>query len=244
MLSKLSATKDESTGRWEIQGLQSSADTFDEIVKLIREEVRFSFARYGDGELFCMSGKVGRNCDKHEYFPDLGKRLRAALFSEPEYMVGIQPLSIHGKIYERIPGMDELRIHWYNADAIHNASIDGRLHELINACSSRYTIIVGPIHLAYIFDDGIHIIVPSLNCWNAYEDVKKNISFHLEKSLSLRPVILFCASMMTEVLIDDFHHRATCIDMGSALDPYCGILSRSYHHKLNIKLQPCNSFRQ
>jgi hypothetical protein len=48
-------------------------------------------------------------------------------------------------------------------------------------------------------------------------------------------VVLLAASMMSEVLIDDFaDHHHTFIDIGSVLDPYCGIKSRRYHHKLKL----------
>jgi len=48
-------------------------------------------------------------------------------------------------------------------------------------------------------------------------------------------VILFCASMMSNVLIDELHNLAkqptidaTLIDIGSVFDMYVGVNSRSY----------------
>ena len=40
----------------------------------------FIFAKFGDGEGYCMDGRIGENCDRHPYSPELGKRLQKSLF--------------------------------------------------------------------------------------------------------------------------------------------------------------------
>jgi len=230
----MEAYRNETTGRWTLEGVEPSEVTFDRICKMLREGENFKFARYGDGEFLCMSGKVGHNCDGHEYFPDLGMALNEAFYSDPKYMVGIQPLSVQGGLYQRAikdkPGPKNI----YDADVLHSASIDGRLGEFINVLKDRYVITVGAGHIMKMeFND--HVLIPYLNCWNDYD----NILFRLMRSLGLgyefNPVVLLCASMMSEVLIqDNSHWEVTMIDVGSAFDPYAGKLSRRYHHKLNL----------
>jgi hypothetical protein len=221
--------KDESTGRWGVHGLEPTEETFDKICDMLRARVAFKFARYGDGEFNCMFGKQGMNVDRHEYFPDMGKRLNKALLRS-EYMVGIQPLALTlypEKILPLLTGLDV-----YNADVLHNASIDGNLQKFMDALKGRHVILVGPAHLAAIFDC-VHLIIPHVNCWLEYENIRNQIAFHVEGVNNA--VVLLCASMMSEVLIDDFQDEPhTFIDSGSVFDPYCGIKSRKYHFKLRL----------
>jgi hypothetical protein len=94
-------------------------------------------------------------------------------------------------------------------------------------------VLVGPKHLMPLAAllGWWWCIVPDLNCWNEFERTHHYISDRLEDGPK---VVLLCASRMSEVLIDEFHGEATLIDIGSVLDPYCGVKSRRYHHKLII----------
>lgn len=235
---ELTASKDEATGRWDIPELEPSDKTFDRMCEMLRNDQQFKFARYGDGEFFCMFGKKGHNCDKHEYFQDLGDALRNAYFSDPRYMIGIQPLSINNGIYQQADIIGGTPAYIYNADVLHNASIDGKLIELFKSFEGRPSVVVGPAHLSNVGD--IWIKIPDVNCWLDYDRVYGELYSLLnyldpQKIATRKPVVLLCASMMSEVLIHDFKdHEATFIDCGSVLDPYYGKLSRSYHHKLKL----------
>lgn len=228
-MEKYRAFRDEQTGRWTVEGLPPSELTFEHLCTMLQANIPFKFARYGDGEFNCMFGKQGRNTDLHEYFPDMGRRLMKALVNA-NYLVGIQPLAL--TLYpEKIePFLTDKQL--CNADVLHNASIDKQLSTFKDALKGKYIIVVGPAHLASLFD-GVHIIIPSINCWTEYENVRQQIAFHIDGINNA--VVILCASMMSEVLIDDFadeHH--TFIDAGSVFDPYCGVKSRRYHHKLGI----------
>jgi hypothetical protein len=180
-----------------------------------------------------MFGKKGTNCDRHQYFPEMGAELRRVLLSEPKYMVGIQPLSLSYERSEQIKEFcQDLKIDWYDADALHSASIDGKLSEFFYALKNRYVILVGPAHLADLFDC-VHIVIPPVDCWLLHGNTVNLIEDHLEDVDNA--VVLLCASMTSEVIIDEFsdtHH--TFIDCGSVFDPYAGVKSRKYHHKLRI----------
>lgn len=238
---ELTASKDELTGRWNIPELEPSEKTFERMCEMLRENIPFKFARYGDGEFFCMSGKSGHNCDKHDYFMDLGLALSRAFYDNPSYMVGIQPLSVHSGLYRKASDWLTPPKNIYNADVLHNASIDGDLQRLFKAVQGRPVVVVGPAHLSTISDKFIEI--PGVNCWNEYGTVCKALYKVLDgwkciepgNSDDKQPVVLLCASMMSEVIIHRFqNHEATFIDCGSVFDPYYGKLSRSYHHKLKL----------
>lgn len=222
------AHRDENTGRWFLDGVEPETQTYERILSMLKEGKNFKFARYGDGEINAMTGKNGRNCDGHEYFPELGLRLVESIQHEPNYMVGIQPLSVSHLSKEVAAYFDGFRL--YNADVLHSASIDGVLERFFNALEGRYIILVGPPHLADLFD-AVHIVIPQINCWLHYEKIKEQLSFHLKEDA----VVLLCASMMSEVLISDFKdYNCTMIDAGSVFDPYANVYSRKYHHKLKI----------
>jgi hypothetical protein len=233
-MENIKAYRNETNGRWTLDGVEPEEITFQKICQRLKERWAFKFARYGDGEWNCIFNKTGQNCDNHTYFPDLGASLRRVLLSKPSYMMGIQPLSMS---YERTQQIKDfcsgLNIQWVNADTLHNASIDGKLGDFINALAGRYIILVGPAHLSGFFVNCVHIVIPSQNCWLEYEQIRQQIEFHVDGVNNA--VVLLAASMMSEVLIDDFsdyHH--TFIDIGSVLDPYCGVKSRRYHHKLKV----------
>ncbi len=227
----MEAFRDELTGRWSLSGVEPSEVTFERMCKMLKEGENFKFARYGDGEFNCMFGKQGHNCDAHEYFPDLGTALNDAFYSDPEYMVGIQPLSVQGGLYLRATTDRIGPKNIYDADVLHSASIDGKMNLFFDAIKDRRVFMVGPRHLFPFFKYGITI--PSINCWQAYDEILVGLigMLHEEKD----NVILFCASMMSEVLIDQLQFSEnTLIDCGSVFDPYVGVKSRRYHHKLTL----------
>lgn len=219
-------------GTWDVTGIQPWRYTFENICRMLREKKQFKFARYGDGEIFCMDGKQGHNTDGHMYFPDLGEALRVAA-KRATYMVGLQPLSMHNQ--HNLAYFEGKTI--YNADALHNASIHGILDEFVQSLQHRFVVLVGPKHLSKLPFYHMHIEIPSINCWMEYEmiceeiGVLTNQEFIKQESI----VIILCASMMSEVIIDRFRD-ATCtfVDAGSVFDPMVGVKSRRYHHKLKI----------
>jgi hypothetical protein len=224
----MKAHRDELTGRWH----SDLPDVFDLICDKLRNREPFSFARFGDGEFNAIYGKKGANCDGHEYFPDMGKRLRQVLESKPNYIVGLQPLTLASERWQQIqqdfPGID-----WVDADSIHNASIDGRLTELFEAELGMDQIVVGPSHLRKV--SPYFIEVPPVNCWTHFWQTVDNIMHELIYSKKGMACVSLCASMMSEVIIHEFRHSGhTFIDLGSVLDPYAGVKSRRYHHKLQL----------
>lgn len=218
-------------GTWDIIGLEPWEETFERMCIDVITGRPFKFARHGDGEIFCMTGKRGHNCDHHEYFIDLGNRLVKSVV-RANYMIGIQPLSIHGGMYESVKKMFENK-DLRNADVLHNASIKGRFWQFYDRAFEMETILVGPEHLKML-NARAFIEIPTLNCWNDYFKTCVSIASAIKRMKN--PVVLLCASMMSEVIIDQFrdHDNVTIVDCGSAFDPYCGKLSRSYHHKLNL----------
>lgn len=222
----MEAIRNELTGRWTILGMEPSSLTYERFINYLNYGYNFKFARYGDGEFNAIFGKKGHNCDGHEYFPDLGARLRSSFCKN--IFTGIQPLTLtlpYAK--EALKLLEGCNL--VNADAIHNASIDGELHRLTEVLHGRDVVCVGSAHLSPLFDQ--MIVIPDKNCWLSYEKVKDKLELLIQRD----KVVVLCASMMSEVLIKDFEDEdITMIDVGSAFDPLVGKLSRRYHHKLKL----------
>lgn len=216
--------------------------TFEEHLNKIKKFKRYTFSRWGDGEWLCIIGKNGSNCDGHFYFPEMGKALREVLASKPNYIIGLQGLAKRHmpEIIEEYTA--KYNLEWVNSDIFHNANASGRIKALFKALENREVLLVGGNHLKEFNKDWKFIEVPRVNCWNAYDKTKEKLSNYFDRVESgQKPVVLFCASMMSNVLIDDFHNLAsnyqidaTLIDFGSVLDPYVGVKSRTYHRKMNI----------
>jgi hypothetical protein len=227
----MKAYRDEVTGRWH----SDLPDVFDLICEKLRNGEPFKFARYGDGEFNAIYGKQGANCDGHEYFPDMGKRLREALESKPNYIVGLQPLTLASERWPQIQ-KDFPDIQWVDADSIHNASIDGRLDMLFDALKEYNVHVIGPQHLArFKTNEWSFTFVPEQNCWLEYERIRSAAAYWWKEQFGPYVTLLSCG-MMAEVLLHDinFLNGMTIIDMGSVLDPYVGVKSRRYHHKLAL----------
>ncbi len=232
-MQQLKASKNEK-GLWDIEGLQKWEDTYALMLHSIEEGHNFKFARYGDGEAICMlqvPGKEG-NCDGHQYFPSLGASLRES-FSE-KVMCGIQPLLLTSKYAEDFMKIADKHLTggYFNADVLHNASIDLKLSHFLESIhkSERPLIVVGPPILKALFMDPIQYIeIPYIDCWISHDKTKKALA----KSITENCIVLLCASMESEVLIKEFEEtECTMIDCGSVFMPFVGIKSRKYHFNL------------
>ena len=213
--------------------------TYEDIVNKLRNNEPFSFSRFGDGEFNAMLGKRGANCDGHHYFPDMGRALVDVLDSQREdqtYYLGMQNLA--KRLNGELPAFQEMTegIDWCNADVIHYQNIKhNNLDDLLDALKGRSVTLVGGLHLMPLADENgwRFIDIPAKDCWNQFDHTEERIT---NMNWRTDEVVLYCASMMANVLVDSFieFRYYTQIDIGSAFDPYVGKLSRSYHKKMKL----------
>lgn len=207
------------------------------MLEKLRNRERFSFAKYGDGEIQCMVGSRkphAVNADGHQFFPEIGERLKEILSKSPQYYIGLQSLGYRQNKGTIDQWTREFNLKWCKADILHSANMEGRLPELIEALKDRDVLLVGGEHLHQLaVKFGWYFYqIPSKDCWLAYDKTHDEIG----KLVGLKDwVILYSSSFMSEILIDDFQGRATQIDTGSVFDPYAGRVSRTYHNKINDK---------
>jgi hypothetical protein len=188
---------------------------------LMRKEP-FCFVKFGDGELECISGSTWRNCDGQQYSPELKSALIEAygfIYDLPNAIMTLwcpdrlrqkasESLNLNGRYFADI---DTLLLH------DETERLAGFYAALIR--DGRKKVFVGPrqMHRATaLLGCARHIEVPRPNAFSAYQRVLDEILAEAAE------VYLFCAGLASKVWIADLlkaNPAATCIDLGSALDP-------------------------
>jgi hypothetical protein len=206
--------------------------SYDIIIDKIVNNVPFSFSRWGDGEFYCMLGNKGKNCDGHMYFKGLRERLLEVIESSPEYYTGLQGLA--NRLLCENPEYINLitPVNWCYSDILHEESQNGNLDRFVRAMNGKHKIVVGNKYLKDLPFKFDHVVIPENNCWLNVAETQYKIS-NLSRYGS---IILYSASMMSNVLIDRLHNEEyTQIDCGSIWDPYVGRRIRGYQRKMSIK---------
>jgi len=108
----------------------------------------------------------------------------------------------------------------------------------MEALQKRIVILVGPAHLCKlnsIFACEKFIEVPARDCFLSIDRTEKETRNILQSAPEGSVLSLSCA-MSANILIDRlfpiYGKRCFMIDFGSVWDPYVGVKSRSYHHRM------------
>jgi hypothetical protein len=213
-------------------------DLYQDFCNKIKENEPYCFSRWGDGEWNCILGVKGENCDGHTYFASLGEGLARVLRRRQRYFLGLQDFAMkrNGKRIAEWIQHNTAGTRWINADVFHEASKDDRLESLFRALRQRRTILVGPEHLTRLeqFSPDVFVQIDRKNCWLNYHNTISMLTAEYAEIQHLNPVVLLCAGMPAKILVDDMSdiQGITCIDIGSAFDPYAGVCSRRYHKEI------------
>jgi glycosyltransferase involved in cell wall biosynthesis len=170
----------------------------------IKSMQNFTFVKRGDGELACMAGEQGGNCDGHPYSKELGDKLKEAF----EFM------------------KDKADIVEWNDQKNYNILLhrtDNDLEKLKNFWltvkeSSRRKFFIGPKRLEEVCQLlGVSFIeVPLIN---AFEYIQTTPLIPPPED---NDIFVFSCGMPAKVLIAQILRRnpnVTCIDAGSSFDP-------------------------
>jgi len=168
----------------------------------------------------------------------MGKQLKAILDSNPSYYMGLQPLA-KNTMPDIISKYNYIK--WINSDIFHDASINGIFNKFISVCDGKNIILVAPSYMIelnkFIKTIRKHIIIPLVNCWLSKDKILKEINDYL-KDKKENHIVLFSASMMSNVLIDILYKKYkihSFLNMGSVFDPFLKRKIRNYHLKLDCK---------
>jgi hypothetical protein len=207
-----------------------------DFLRMLKAKEAFSFSRYWDGELACVVGRDGMNCDGCHYTPELKEALRKTLSNNlPYYHALYFPEHHNGTVnlraqFEQYLKSTDCRINWYDAMIWQRAVEEGTFHDVTTVLSGRNVVFAGGPHLASVQTSSPH-------WWKFYE--LPAVDAHLKHELILsellnlirsieNPVLVLCAGMESNCLIDDLFpsvgKQCTMLDMGSVWD-----------YKLNLK---------
>ena len=197
--------------------------------KLIYGE-NFTFVKYGDGEIICMIGGTGRNCDDHPYSEKLGKLLEKSF---------VKLLRNYDDVYlaEWVDNLVKTRESYVNVNNLipkfadyecfltleENMNDDKLLkfYEILKN-SKRKKVFVGPKKLKDV--EGMlnidkFIEVPLIDAFSKYDDVLKEL---INYGVDDDNIYILCCSMMSCLIcsdLKDLNKKITLLDIGSGFDP-------------------------
>lgn len=202
--------------------------TFTEYIKTGKN---FAFTKFGDSELFCMQGREGKNGDGHPLTPELGEYLKDAYarLTQGDESYLAEWTGPGREMFDEFPDAKPVFIDYETLlPTKRNSDLEG-LREFYQAIkeSKRKKIYVAPARSRPVIDllgIDVFIEVPLFNCWESFEKTREDIYGEISKDC----IILFSCTMLANVLIGRIYSTCdvTCLDCGSAFDPYCGIQNR------------------
>lgn len=205
-------------------------------VSEIESSLSFAQVAYRDGEWYCLLGASGENVNGEKYSPALAAKLRETLrepvgqrcvFWDPAPVIGRKAHADALAWMARNP----LRVEWLPDCPIRKANEIGLAAPIWRAVAGRRTIVVGPGHFRSLdlFQPEARIEVPPRYAWTEAPRIVDEI----EQVFRPGDLVLIAAGMATNLIVHALWPRvagsATLIDIGSALDPYCGVFSRAVY---------------
>jgi len=225
---------------------------FNYFLNKIKNNEHFRYSRFNDGELVAVIGSTpkGANCDGHQYFPEMGKKLKDVLLNyknSEDYVLESfdhwynNSLDIKKILHDLKTKNPELE--FLNTDFIriaHEQEPENFI-KFLEILKTKKMVIVGPSYLKKLdkYFNFRYVEVPQKNCYlninRIVEDMKK-IS-DIENDV----FFLLSASMPANIIIDMFDDgRNTYLDWGSVWDTFFispefrFIRKRSSSNKVNI----------
>ena len=203
---------------------------------MVASRIHWAQAGYRDGEFAAILGHGGSNINGEDYTPELGAALRETLlrpvgqwccFWWPHPTIGAR---VHR---DALAWIEKHRppVRWLPERPVFRAVLEGAAAPFFAACRSRRVIVVGPEHLSRLdlLDPVAHVPVPAATAWKAADALADETCAAVD-AVGGEPLVLVAAGMGANLIIHRawprLRGRATVLDIGSTLDPYCGVYSR------------------
>jgi hypothetical protein len=212
----------------------------DDWAAIIESREPFHYASYGDGELACLLGEQGKNCNGEEYTPCAMVRLEQTITHYAGQWIGLAPtwneknIALVRRFYKWVSGlMAKPVLTTCEKEILATANANGKIGPLIRAFHKREIIQVGPEHLKYLhlFPRKRHIVCDSTN---AMSELPWIIDALNHNAYSYHILVLISAGMAGTVLAWEIAKRwpnVSAMDCGAIFDPYVGVLSRKGYKK-------------
>ena len=190
----------------------------------------FTFVKYGDGEIICMIGGTGKNCDDHPYSKILGKLIEESFVKllrnyDDVYLADLVDNLV--KTRESYVNVNNLKPKFADYECfltLEENMCDNKLlkfYELLKD-SKRKKIFVGPKKLKDVKDMlnvDKFIEVPLIDAFSKYDQVLNEL---INYGIDNENIYLLCCSMMSCLICSDLkevNNKITLLDIGSGFDP-------------------------
>ena len=178
------------------------------MIEWARSGTPFIYTKMGDGEIACLDGEQGVNCDGQNYSPELKERLSKAY----------DALSFQQKITGRCivnPWGSPCRILHHEG----NDQLAVRDFWLAVRNMPAWKVYVGPAFMHGVVDFlqcSAHVAVPATRAFDLDEHIRRAIIDYWKPGCC----VIFTAGLASKCWIGDIaSSHSTCLDAGSALDP-------------------------
>lgn len=204
---------------------------------MVEGRIHWAQAGYRDGEFGAILGRCsGHNINGEDYTPELGAALRETLMRPVGQWCCLwwPHQTIGAKVYRDALvwiGANKPPVQWLPERPIFRAVIEGAAAPFFAACRTRRVIVVGPAHMVRLdlLDVAVHIPVPKGTAWKLADDLTDEVCSAVGDRGD-DPLVLIAAGMGANLIIHRawprLRGRATLLDIGSTLDPFCGVYSR------------------
>ena len=204
--------------------------------KMLNNE-NFTFVKYGDGEILCMIGGKGKNCDHHPYSEKLKKELEKSFvkllrFYDDVYLAEwVDNLVKTRESYVNVNGLKPKFAEYECFLTLKENLNDKKLLNFYTLLKNtkRKKIFVGPKKLKKVttmLEIDNFVEVPIINAFSDYDSVMDQL-VHI--GINDNNIYILCCSMMSCLICSDLkgiNKKITLLDVGSGLDPIFGERTR------------------
>jgi hypothetical protein len=206
-------------------------------ISKIKNNENFSFVKIGDGEIDCMIGRQGSNCDNHPYSRELGEKIKesfidlskkSVLFAD--WFASNPPINSRDienlHFYNNLVESNNLKLNLIRPFEILLTGWDNLLNDdLLNFYteikkSNRKKIYVGPKEMNGInkmLNTNSFVQIPKINAFSEHQRILEEIKNNLvDDSIILLTVGLMSSYISSEIL--KINENITILDIGSGLD--------------------------
>jgi hypothetical protein len=221
-----------------------------EFLQMINENKKFSFTRYWDGELSCIMGRAGKNCDGCTYLPELQTGLIKTLTEPKNYYHALNMPENHKgttnlrKSFEEFLIKINCNIEWYDFMLFQRATISGTFFPVVSLFKQKKITIIGGKHLealTRLFPESKFIETYRIDAILQKEKIKQEILQDYNNT-----IFIVCVGMASNVIINELYNsignECWMLDMGSVWDILLGMPSRSWHRNLDKNIIKRNLF--
>lgn len=192
-------------------------ETLQYYIDKLKSGERFSLARYGDGELYCMWGRQGRNSNKCRYSPELRQALLDSM--NVDIIHGLQRVLPHdeARIIREYPNIE-----WHETEFLSELVANGELFPLIEQFRKMKVATIYKRDPKHIINNEFSFIVPPYDSYDYRGEIKEWIMN------TDADVFLFSCGMGANAIISELHGKkdATLFDVGHIWDPFFDEMSR------------------